>query len=437
MYHQAYFKRTTRTTSFTTLIIAYTLAKHLYNTPPPKLLQQFKYQHYLIKRKLEDVCILPFVALGKLLALVKPLQKQYKVFFFFPFYHTGGAEKVHALITQAASGTDAIIFFTRKSADDTFKKTFEQSGCTIKDISAYTDNKLMYFFNLIYRGIIAGYINQQPTYSVVFNGQCNFAYKLSPWLIPSIKQIELIHSFNSFSWIRLPFLPFIHQTVMISQVRIENHLEQYEQLNVPKLFNQKIIYICNAITLPEKVMPKNWDSPLQVLYVGRGTPEKRVHLVAAIAQQVQAANHSIQFTIAGDVAEAIPADLKKYCTLLGNIDDDIVLAQLYQQAHVLLITSVTEGFPMVIMEAMANGCVVIGTPVGDIPIHLQKSEAGFITTTAQDEQLICAEITQHILALQKNTPLASTMGQRGIHYAKEYFDLEQFKQRYKQLLRTV
>lgn len=390
------------------------------------------YQHYILKRKIENIFIYPFILLGRWIAALKPLHQEYQVFFFFPFYHTGGAEKVHALITQAVGNRNYIIFFTRKSVDKTFYTDFEKSGCTIKDISAYTDNKWLYFFNLIYRGIITGYINKQNNKPVVFNGQCNFGYKISPWVNSNIKQIELIHSFNTFSWIRIPFIPFIYKTVMISKVRVGNHLEQYKKIKVPETFNYRITYICNGIELPNETRVKDYSTPLNVLYVGRGTPEKRVHLVAKIAEQVKQQNASINFVIAGDVANAIPENLQAYCELRGNIDDAKQLADLYKQAHVLLITSNTEGFPIVVMEAMAYGCAIIATPVGDLPVHVQ-AENGFITSTI-DEAKVVGEMTQFIFQLSNDRRLLESLGQHNIDYAKEHFDIELFNKKYQELV---
>jgi hypothetical protein len=136
----------------------------------------------------------------------QPLGEDYDIFFFFPFYHIGGAEKVHTLISAAAKGKKAIIFFTRKSGNDFFLQDFVASGHRIIDISTYTDNKLKYWDNLVYRGIVSGFINQQSEKKMVFNGQSNFGYKLSRWINPRIPQVELIHSFSSFSYIRIPFI---------------------------------------------------------------------------------------------------------------------------------------------------------------------------------------------------------------------------------------
>ena len=191
------------------------------------------YQLLTFKRNVEHIFIFPFILIGRFLAAIKPNEKEYLIYFFFPFHHTGGAEKIHAQIAQATGGADCIIYFTRKSENDSFLNEFKKSGCTIKDISKFTDNKWLYFLNLIYRGIISGYINNQKIKPFVFNGQCNFAYKISPWVNKSIRQIELLHSFNSFSYIRTPFLRFISKTIMISRKRIDEHFQFYKKINIP------------------------------------------------------------------------------------------------------------------------------------------------------------------------------------------------------------
>ncbi|MCW3107883.1 MAG: glycosyltransferase family 4 protein [Segetibacter sp.] len=280
-----------------------------------------KYKHYILKRKIEDVFIYPFIVIGKLVALIKPMKKEYETFFFFPFYHTGGAEKVHAMVTQATGNENCIIYFTRKSHDKNFYNDFARSGCTIKDISNYTDNKFLYFVNLVFRGIITGYINRQKQNPLVFNGQCNFGYKISPWIKKQIPQVELIHSFNTFSWIRIPFLPFISTTVMISQVRIEDHLRQYEKIEIPSLYKARIQYIVNGISLPSEVKEKDFTRSIKALYVGRGTEEKRVQLIAKIAEQSAFQKLTVEFVFMGEVKEAIPAELVQYCKLLGHKSD--------------------------------------------------------------------------------------------------------------------
>ena len=140
------------------------------------------FKFLIIKRIIEDVLLYPFILIGRIIAIFTKPDKEYKVYYFFPFYHIGGAEKIHAQVAAATGGPDCIIYFTKKSANDGMLDSFKNSESTIKDISRYTDNKWLYFINLIYRGIISYQVNHQQQTPIVFNGQCNFAYKLSPWI---------------------------------------------------------------------------------------------------------------------------------------------------------------------------------------------------------------------------------------------------------------
>lgn len=391
------------------------------------------YRLLLIKRWIEDIMLLPFIGVGRLIALLKPPTKEYDIYFFFPFYHIGGAEKVHAQVAHAAGHTNCIIYFTRTSHNEGFLAEFKQPGCVIKDISKFTDNKWLYFLNLVYRGIITGYINRQQQKPVVFNGQCNFGYKIAPWVKKDIRQVELIHSFNSFSFIRTPFLPFISATVMISQQRIADHLAYYREIGVPASFEEKIRYIPNAITLPAVVKEKSKEQ-FTVLYVGRGGLEKRLHLVMEIARQVHAINPSVSFEILGDVSDVInPAEFP-FVKFHGNQTEGRVITNIYAAAHLLILTSSTEGFPLVVIEAMAFGCAILATPVGDIPLHVKPGVNGFLFGTVNNESAIITEGVNHILELKNNRPALETMAANNINYAKHNFAIEKFNAAYRETI---
>ena len=396
-----------------------------------------KYKWYILKRQLEDVFIAPFVLLGRLIAHLNPLAKEYETFFFFPFYHTGGAERVHASVAQATGNSNCIIFFTRKSYDKNFYKDFEGSGCDIRDISAFTGSKLLYPLNLIYRGIISGYINNQQLKPVVFNGQCNFGYKISPWINSAIPQIELIHSFNTFSWVRLPFLPFICRTVMISKLRIEDHLRQYKKIDVPLPFYNKIQYIVNGIRLPEIQKEKKHDGKLQVLYVGRGTEEKRVHIPARMAEKAHQQQLPVDFVFMGDLKNAIPQNLLKHCKLIGHQTDSQEIDEVYWQSHIVIITSYTEGFPLAIEEGMARGCAVMATAVGDIPVHVKNIENGLLFTSVDNEETIVNEGVEFLSLLCNNKKPLQEIAIRNRNYAVKHFGIEAFNRSYQQLFQQL
>ncbi len=396
-----------------------------------------KYRLYILKRNIEDLFILPFVVIGRLIASIRPLSRAYETFYFFPFYHTGGAEKVHALLTQATGNKNCIIFFTRKSHDKNFYDDFVQSGCTIRDISRYTDNKLLYALNLVYRGIVTAYINRQELKPIVFNGQCNFGYKISPWVNSNVPQVELIHSFNTFSWIRIPYIPFYAQTVMISKVRVEDHLRQYKSLGVPATYAPRIKHVVNGVPLPKQNVAKDYSGVLQLLYVGRGTVEKRVHIVAKIAMECAQQHLPVRVSFMGDVETAIPNELKAYCNFLGHKSAAEEIEEVYWRTHMLIITSDTEGFPMVVEEAMARACVILATPVGDLPVHLKQHLNGFLFSSIINENHIITEGVEFIASLCRDRSLVEKMGSANQEYAFAHFGLETFNRHYQAIFKQL
>lgn len=393
------------------------------------------YRLLMLKRIIEDLFIFPFVLTGRMRSVTFLPRKNYDIYFFFPFYHTGGAEKVHAQIAHVFKDKKALILFTRKSHNDVFHAQFKAAGHDIVDISSYTDNKWTYWNNLIYRGMLAGYIEAQTAPTVVFNGHSNFAYKLSRWLKKDIPQFELIHSFNSFSYIRIPFISFYRSSVMISRNKIQEHIQQYREWGIPKLYDSRIMYIQNAIELPEKHQRDFSSNTLRVLYVGRSTPEKRVHLAAAIANRARAIQLNIQMSFVGDVETELTPENIENDLLFGNISDPRELNKIYrEQADVVLIPSSTEGLPMVMMEAMAHGAAILATPVGDIPFHIVPEQNGFVFSSVTNEELIINEAMNFLKRLMTDKELLKRISVNNIELAHKQYGLPRFEQEYKKLI---
>lgn len=395
------------------------------------------YRLLILKRILEDLLILPFIWIGRWRAKQHPLTSSYEIIFFFPFHHIGGAERVHANIAAALKGRKALVVFTRHSQNEGFLDDFKASGHQVMDISALTDNKKQYWNNLIYRGVFSGYINAQQQKPVVFNGHSNFAYKLSRWLSPDVPQVELIHSFSSFSYIRMPFLPFYRQTVMISKNRINDHLALYRRWGVPSKYDARISYILNGIQLPEQRVQRQFTgSSLKLMYVGRGTPEKRVHLCAAISEELHRENQPVTMSFVGNVSNAIPTPHPND-HYYGDVNDSSRIDELYRnEADVLLITSSEEGFPMVVMEAMARGSIIVATPVGDLPVHIKAGENGFLFSSVADEKKIIMEGVNFIRQLLADPARCRQISDNNLRYAYENFGLTTFEQHYRHLIES-
>ena len=150
-------------------------------------------------------------------------------------------------------------------------------------------------------------------------------------------------------------------------------VNKFQLQKSPKKYNTKYIYIPNGI--PKVSFPKNvnfiqslkLESKKYILAVGRITPEKGFDLLIKAFSQI---NTDYKLVIAGGV-ETETGYLKKLQDMIpplrivftGYTTGDN-LKQLYSNAALFVLPSRNEGFPIVLLEAMAYQLDVL---VSDIP----------------------------------------------------------------------
>jgi glycosyltransferase involved in cell wall biosynthesis len=391
------------------------------------------YKNYIQKRKIENIIILPLILIGKLIELILSPKNDYDIYLFFPFYEIGGAEKIHLQIASLVKDKKALIVFTRKSKDNGFLHAFKSTNLDIIDCSAYTNNNLLKLpLNIIARGYFSASINKSK--AKVFNGQSNFAYKLSPWINKINKQIELIHSFNSFSWIRLPFIEFYTTTIMISKNKINEHLNQYNKLQVPKSFINNIKYIPNSINYPNVEVKKNWEKPFKIIFVGRDGIEKRIPKIIEVAKLSKQLSLPFTFELIGKFDLSLSNGTNEYIKITNQITDPFILQQKYEEANFIILLSSTEGMPLVILEAMIQGCIPIVTKVGDLELVVNE-KTGFLVINNQNS------IQEHVLDILKkiillNTDELKTLSINSIYIIKENYNYNKFKENYLNILNS-
>lgn len=387
-----------------------------------------------IKRYTEQVLMWPFVAYGRLRASREPSITAYDLVCFFPGYALGGAEKVHADVVDCFPDKRILIYFTRRSANDKMLHLFQREGVTIRDISAWTDNKYKYWQNFIWRGICAGLIARQKNKPVVFSGQCNFGYKVLPHLPTGVRKVELIHvAEKKFSWITFPFIGLIDQRVMISDIIIQRALHFYRSIGVPTKYDQRIQKIINHTELPPDVPVRTYTDPLKVYYAGRGGYPKRLYLLMEVVRKSKQLNLPIEFHFAGSIADEIPAELTKDIIYHGELQGGEAMRTLHQKMDILFMSSASEAFPMLIMEAMANGVVVISTSVGGIPEHIHTGNNGLLVT-AEDENAIVDELLYALQELSRDREQIKRLAEASRQYAFNYFGKKPFCEGYRKVL---
>lgn len=367
-----------------------------------------------------------FAAMGMLVSRLIPMQNQSELFFFFPYYHIGGAEKVHAAILDCFAEVRPWVIVTRRSQNANYRPLFEKSARLF-------DLWYLGFLYPISVGLAAGFVNRHEN-PVVFGCNSPFYYYLVPHLREGVRKIDLTHAFDGLERLSFKVAGQLDARITINARTVNDFSEQYRQNGADLRLLDRIILIENGVDIPSQLQPKPEDGVLRVLYVGRGTCEKRAHLVGRVASRCQREGLSVQFTLVGrGLAEVVEEQDWGHCIFAGEISSTAEMQRLYAESDILLLTSSREGFPLVIMEAMAHSVIPISTDVGGISIHVNSGGNGYLVD-GNDEESIVQEMASLLMTLNLNHELRARISRQAYDYACANFSTTSFCEGYRRAL---
>lgn len=132
---------------------------------------------------------------------------------------------------------------------------------------------------------------------------------------------------------------------------------------------------------------------LKLLTVGRLHSIKGYPLLlrACKALSEQGIDWSLDMVGDGPLRAALERDaaslgIADRVTFSGAVGQDAIQEH-YEAADVLVVTSFMEGVPVVMMEAMAKGCLVAGSAVGGIPDLLEGGRCGVLISPGSEEEI--------------------------------------------------
>lgn len=386
-----------------------------------------------IFRILLGITWLPSVIFLYPLALLRKKSRT-GLFFFFDRYSMGGAQKVHLDILESVEDVEKDLFFTRKSPDHVMKDHFEKIKDTqIHHIQWCCDAILMRLFSVHF---FSFYINRHAN-ARVLSSNSTFFYDMLPFFKRSVFTIELLHNFsygkNGMEFFGLLNHRYISLRTVIDEATHQNIIKQYFIYRVDASYVKRIRLIEFGVTIPEQLQ-KDFDLPLEVVYAGRGGTQKRIHLISQIAEHFISTDKNIRFHFAGTMIDELSETVRKRSTLHGVISEDKVISKVFMDCHVLLMTSAYEGFPMVIKESMANGCVPVVTGLPGIRSHLQHMKTAMLIEELKNEHEIIKEGIEQIDVLLENKQLLEELSSNCYHYAREHFNKDTFREAYYAIL---
>lgn len=373
------------------------------------------------------------VRAGMLCGTLFPPRKRPGLYFFFPFYHVGGAERVHADIVKLVHCRNPWVVITHRSQGTALKHEFARAG-RLFDLSRHSENLVL---KALWRGYFATVINRSAN-ATVFGSNTDFYYSLLPYLRAEVRAADLIHAFGGgIEWISLPCAERIERRFVVNQRTLEDMERQYAREGLPGELAGRILVVENGVRVPPLQLQTAHGEQLRVLYVGRGTEEKRAHLVPRIVSLCNDWGMKLQCRMAGDLSHAAPVAEMRHCRLVGELHDPEAIAALYRESDLLLVPSSREGFPLVVMEAMAHGVVPIATDVGGLSSHLTNGANGFLVQSGCGEQQIVHDFAAVIRELDRDRARLHRLSEAAYSYAAQHFTGEKFEHCYRKFFGEV
>ena len=369
-----------------------------------------------------------------------------QLFYFFPLASVGGTERVHLDVLNALSQYPAEIFIRYKvnpwkgmpfkqskegrKEGIQLKLEFEAYGkCTF--LSDYLEApRFGRFIRAWYINRLVKKINACSNPIVIFWHRESIEF-LWEQLAPHVKIIDIVHNNSNndvpdSSYLVNDWATRINRRVLVNAGLMLWISPLYQNQQNPEALLQRISIINHQVSIPKELPMKPMDV-FRVLYVGRDAKEKRIALFFEIAEHF--ANDSrVRFEAIG-IDQNVKVPNNVHC--FGVITDKKTIERHYASSHVLVLTSESEGFPKVIAEAMAYGCVPIVTRVGSIPEVL--NELAFLT----DPKNCVSETVDRINSFLQEPEVYQQLSKKAYLYATEHFDEDRFNNAWRELIQSL
>lgn len=206
------------------------------------------------------------------------------------------------------------------------------------------------------------------------------------------------------------------------------HVENLRR-RFPSLERQRFYVVYGGLDLQagpwSKPEPPGADLPLRILHIGRLVPVKAQEVLIQALARLRDQGREFWCRMVGDGPRrdglqslVASLNLQDRVQLLGDRFADEV-ARLHEWSQVLVLSSRSEGTPMVIMEAMAKARPVIAPRLTAIPEMVADGRTGYLFPPGDIEGLAAK-----LARLMAQPEAVVHLGQEGRRRAEELFDLD-------------
>jgi glycosyltransferase involved in cell wall biosynthesis len=174
---------------------------------------------------------------------------------------------------------------------------------------------------------------------------------------------------------------------------------------------------------PRRVV-RSHDADALAVAVGRLVPIKHLeHFLRALAR-VRRGGGRLRGLIAGDGPER--ARLEALAGNLGLLPDGVRflgacanVPRVLARADMIVLTSLQEGFPNVLLEAMAARLPMVTTPAGDASTLVDEGRTGFVVPFGDEEAL-----AMRLMALVQSPAMGRSFGEAGRAFVETHYGVD-------------
>ena len=202
----------------------------------------------------------------------------------------------------------------------------------------------------------------------------------------------------------------------------------------------KFVIIYNSIDI-ERFKPSSRNNKLNnnnftVGFLGRLHKQKDLPTLLKVAELVYKENRRIKFLIGGQGPEkekllkiANNLNLMHTVTFIDYVSD---VVNFFTKIDIFVLSSIIEGHPLALLEAMASGLPCVATDAGGISETIINGESGFVVEKSNPLQL-----AKRIIEIANNTQLQQKMGRKGREIVEEKFNSIIFAQKHHCLYKSL
>ncbi len=198
----------------------------------------------------------------------------------------------------------------------------------------------------------------------------------------------------------------------------------------------RVQVIHNGIEIPEGESFREGGDTLVIGSAGRFYPVKDFPLMVRVAQEVARRDPGIRFEVAGEgpgrreIRELIrKCGLERRFTLRGFLEETPAF---YRGLDLYLNTSLHEGVPLSVLEAMSHGVPVVAPAVGGLAEIIQDGVQGYLIGDRDAERF-----AEKCIVLCRDRLLRKRMGSAARARVRESFSTGSMAGQYRQLYRDA